>query len=91
MRMEPKGKGKIKSLPELLRMILLVTRVNEDQAAIAVDRKCTQQPVVVGIHIAAPANRSTEESSPRNGRAATHALVQPQGRELRVEGGAKER
>jgi hypothetical protein len=30
MRMEPKGKGKIKSLPELLRMILLVTRVNED-------------------------------------------------------------
>jgi hypothetical protein len=44
-----------------------------------------------GIHIAAPANRSTEKLSPRNGRAPTHALVQPQEWELRVEGGAKER
>src|SRR5215208_953688 len=64
---------------------------NRDRAAIAVDRRCTQRPAVVGIHIAAQANRSTEELSPRNGRAAAHPLVQPQGRELRVEGGAKQR
>src|SRR5215213_4430977 len=76
---------------ELPRIPLLRASVNRDRAAIAVDRKCTQRPAVVGIHIAAQANRSTEELSPRNGRAAAHPLVQPQGRELRVEGGAKER
>src|SRR5215203_867427 len=52
---------------------------------------CTQQPAVVGIQIAAPANWSAKELSSRNGRSPTHALVQPQRRELRVEGGAKER
>jgi hypothetical protein len=52
---------------------------------------CSRRPAVVGIHIAASANRSTEELSSRYGRVATHPLVQPQGRELRVEGGTKDR